>query len=452
METKPNILYIMTDQQSAHMMSCAGTEWVNTPNIDRIAQTGIRFTRAYCGNPVCIPSRFSLFTGYLPEKIGLRSNPFDHLQPCTKEILEKGMGHLFNNAGYKSVYGGKQHFPGYSAEDIGFEVITENERDELVDFSCDFLSQKHNEPWLLVASFINPHDICYKGICDYFRHKGMMPENLKDSVEYKTLKKYDLIPEGIRKSYFAQMYCPPIPKNYKPQKDEPSIIEDFIDQRSFKRYIAENYDLNDWRIHRYIYKKLTEEMDKQVGKILDALKESDYAKNTVIVFTSDHGDMDGSHRLEHKTVLYEEAIRIPLIIAHPQYEKGTSSDMLCSNALDLLPTLLGVCGIEIPAHLKGVNLIDAHSGKTASRSYVPIESELGRCIVGKDYKYVKYDYGENCEQLYDYANDPEELNNHIGEASNKEVFNSLKDIFEKTWSKEQREKNPTPLLKGKLKF
>ena len=452
MNIKPNILFIMTDQQSAHMMSCAGTKWVNTPNLDRIAAKGIRFTRAYCGNPVCIPSRFSIFTGYLPEKIGLRSNDFAHLAPCPRGILENGMGHLFKKAGYKTVYGGKQHFPGYKAEDIGFDVITKNERALLADECGKFISEKHESPWLMVASFINPHDICYKGICDYLDSKGEDYERIKNSVEYKTLKKYDLIPEEFSKKDFAKEHCPPVPDNYMPQKDEPSIIEDFLDQREFKRYIAENYDLDDWRIHRYVYKKLTEEMDNQVGRILDALEDSEYADNTIIVFTSDHGDMDGSHRLEHKTVLYEEAIRIPLLISHPQYKKGVSSDILCSNALDLIPTMLGFAGIKAPEHLDGFDLLEAYSAKTSQRRYVQIESELGRCIVSRDYKYVMYDYGENREQLYDYINDPAEVFNHIDDAKNQVALSVLRKVFEETWSKEQREKNPSPLLKGALEF
>ena len=106
---RPNILFIMTDQQSAHMMSCAGNEWLKTPALDRLAASGIRFERAYASNPVCVPSRFSLQTGRMPSAIGLNWN---HPANVPQSIVEQSLGNLFSNAGYETVYGGKVHLPG----------------------------------------------------------------------------------------------------------------------------------------------------------------------------------------------------------------------------------------------------------------------------------------------------------------------------------------------------
>jgi len=449
---KPNILFVMTDQQSANMMSCSGTSWVNTPNLDKLANNGIRFSRAYCGNPVCVPSRFSIFTGKLPETIGLRSNSHKKLQSWSKNILKQGMGHVFKQGGYQCVYAGKQHFPGYSAKELGFDILTTDEREKLADESCKFIKEKHDKPWLLVTSFINPHDVCFKGIVDWLDNtKGR--ENDESTIEYITMKKFDKIPEYMDEDYFYNKVCPKAPLNMLPQQDEPEILQDFLDQREFKRYLANNYSIKDWRMHRYIYKKLTELMDVQVGKVLNALEQSGQINNTLVVFTSDHGDMDGSHRFEHKTVLYEEAIKIPLIISHKgKLTEGITSDILCSNALDLYPTLLEYVGIKVPKDLNGINMINAVKSPEQSRKYVPIESEIGRCIVTKNYRYVKYDFGKNNEQLYDYVKDPLETKNHINNLDNKNVVVNLKSIFNMQWSKTQQKGNPSPLLKGKLRI
>lgn len=444
---KPNILYIMTDQQTAHMMSCSGTKWINTPNIDRIAQKGIRFTRAYCSNPVCIPSRFSLFTGRYPETIGMRSNDYKYLPKFHKSILEDAMGNSFKKGGYDCFYAGKQHFPGYTPEDIGFEVVTNEQREELAKITASFLKSQHDNPWLYVASFINPHDICYKAIVDHMEATDSVPERYKSFIEYITMKLHNSIPEGITEDEFFNKVCPPLPDNNKEQVDKPEILAEFMDQRTFKRFTAENYTDKDWRMHRYVYKKLTEEVDKQIGIVLDALEESGNAENTLVIFTSDHGDLDGSHKFEHKTLLYEEAINIPLLISHQgSLPEGVTTDILASNGIDLYPSLLEYAGIEVPDSLKYVNCINASIGKSEKREYLAIESEIGRGIISDKYKYVRYDFGDNNEQLYDYTMDQRELNNHINRSELADTVLLNKKRFEKTWDKETCKKHISPLL------
>ena len=444
---KPNILYIMTDQQTANMMSCSGRDWVNTPNIDRIAQKGIRFERAYCTNPVCIPSRFSLFTGRYPEAIGMRSNDYKYLPKFDESILTDAMGNTFRKGGYDCFYAGKQHFPGYTPEDIGFEVITNEQRDQLADITASFLKAEHDKPWLYVASFINPHDICYKAIVDSLESNGSVSERLKNSNEYRTMKLYDSIPTKIDESEFFENFCPPLPNNNADQEDKPAILDEFLNQRGFKRFAADNYTDNDWRMHRYVYKMLTEIVDKEIGVVLDALEESGNYENTLVVFTSDHGDLDGSHLFEHKTLLYEEAINIPLLISHPgNLPKGVSSKVITSNGIDLYPSLLEYVGIKVPKALEFVNCLEAAIGKGEKREYLAIESEIGRGIVSEKLKYVYYDYGKNNEQLYDYVSDPGELHNHINRVELKDEFTLLKKEFNRTWDEETRKNHKSPLL------
>ena len=111
MDDKPNILFILTDQQNATMLSCAGNRHVRTPAMDSIAERGTRFERAYCMNPVCVPSRFSLFTGRRGSDIGLLNNNDAHINEIPATIQENALGWQMRRAGYRTAYGGKTHFP-----------------------------------------------------------------------------------------------------------------------------------------------------------------------------------------------------------------------------------------------------------------------------------------------------------------------------------------------------
>ena len=165
-DRRPNVLLIITDQQRADMLSCAGNPYVKTPALDRLAASGVRFERAYCANPVCLPSRFSMMTGVLPSRIGMEKNNDGGVRDATPEILRHALGNVFRDAGYKTVYGGKIHLPAANVQmhSYGFRRSTRDEREELARDCVDFLRQKHSRPFLLVASFINPHDICYMAI------------------------------------------------------------------------------------------------------------------------------------------------------------------------------------------------------------------------------------------------------------------------------------------------
>ncbi len=294
MNKKPNILLILTDQQSAEMMSCAGNPYLNTPAMDSLASSGVRFEKTYCTNPVCVPSRFSLMTGRMPSEIALRSNEDSHIQCIPEDIKEKGLGYLARKAGYDPAYGGKVHLPKMSAEDIGFNNITDDERKELAQVCADFIKEKREKPFFLVASFINPHDICYMAIRDenpnaeFFKYVVKELEALDEALK---------LPENMSEEEFFNKYCPPLPDNFEPQEDEPEAVDYLLNQRTFKKKAREEYSEKRWRLHRWAYCRLTEMVDTQIGQVLDAVKASGKDEETVIIFTSDHGDMDSAHRL-----------------------------------------------------------------------------------------------------------------------------------------------------------
>ncbi|MBN1294572.1 MAG: sulfatase-like hydrolase/transferase [Candidatus Latescibacteria bacterium] len=436
-ENRPNILIFITDQQHSSMMSCAGNKYVKTPALDSLAASGIRFNRAYCADPVCIPSRFSLMTGRMPGEIGLRSNDLSHIDGIPEHILQHGMGTLFRSAGYDAAYGGKVHLPKMNAQDIGFEYICPDERNQLADVCSEYIRQKRERPFLLFASFINPHDICYMAIRDFAITEQAKQLIERGKTEVETLDLALRLPGGVSREEFFREYCPPVPANFEPQQDEPEAIKMLLAQRPFRKNARENWPEERWRLHRRAYCRLTEMVDAQIGSVLKALRESGKEKDTLVIFTSDHGDMDSAHRMEHKTAFYDEACRIPFIARRPEVTPAgfVNSNHLISNGLDLFPTLCDYAAIEVPAGLKGKSLrplIEGHDWDN-KRSFIPVESEIGHMIVTEDYKYQVYDAGKNSEQLIDLRNDPGEMRNSVSDPDKKEIVNSHRELYRKTY-------------------
>lgn len=415
MNKKPNILWIMTDQQSYNMLSCTGNKYVYTPNMDELASNGVRFERTYCTNPVCGPSRISLFTGIYPNDIGIRSNS-DKIGRPPQEILDNGIGHLLQKQGYKAVYGGKEHFLCMRAEDLGFEYLCKDERDVLADTVIEYIRQYDWEkPLFMVTSFINPHDICLMAITDAFRNEEEKKRWIKWEDAIAEVENAQKLPQDISEEEFYRTVCPPLPENYEPALDEPEAIDILLAERNFRKMARENYSDERWRIHRWAYTRLTQLVDAQIGRVLDVLRESGQWDNTLIIFTSDHGDMDASHKMEHKSVLYEEACHVPLIIKGPGQTEGRIDKRLVCNGLDLLKTVMDYAQIPSPEYLRGKSLraVVEENSKEILHDHIVIECENGIGVVSDRYKYVLYDKGARMEQFYDLKVNPGEMYNQI---------------------------------------
>ena len=421
-DKRPNILYIFTDQQSAHMMSCTGNRYVKTPAMDSLAATGARFERAYASNPVCLPARFSMMTGRMPGELLIRENSGIPKRGSVPDaMLQQAMGWLFRRAGYEVLYGGKTHWPrGMSVQSIGFDPLTPNQRDGLADACAEFLKKKHDKPFLLVASFINPHDICYMAIRAHNAESGLgraAPPPLFEAMKF---------PDGVSVEDFYARHCPPLPENFEPTVGEPDAIGGLLDLRAFRRYVRDNWTEQDWRLHRWAYCRLTERVDAQIGRVLKALGENGLEKDTVVVFTSDHGDMDAAHRIEHKTTFYEEATRVPLIIRYPGRAKAGQVDRehLVSSGIDLIPTLCDYAGVAPPEDLEGRSLRPLAEGREAGpwRESLLVENEIGFMVHTGRYKYRRYDTGENREMLNDLQVDPGEMKNFAGDPAYEKIL------------------------------
>jgi len=402
-DTRPNILFIMTDQQHGGMMSCTGNKWLKTPAMDSLAQEGVRFERAYCANPVCVPSRTSMATGVMPGRLGAFDNGSGMKKAAVPDEVDKNsLGRIIKRAGYDTFYGGKVHVCSeLDPRNAGYDEYFRDQRDKLPGACIRFMKKKHNKPFFAVASFIKPHDICFA----YSAYKGKSRNNMA-SVD-KLYKQALSLPPG---------QLPPLPENYVITQDEPEAIEAHLSPKAVTPAITmrQKYDERQWRIYRWIYCRLTEQVDKQIGRILDGLKEVGLQEKTLVVFTSDHGNMDASHRLASKGLFYEESVRVPLIITYKGLTpRKTDKEHRVSTGLDILPTLCDYAGIKPPAHLLGKSLRYIAEGKTVDkwRTYVASENGWGRMIRSKKFKYCIYDTGADREFLVDLENDPGEMRN-----------------------------------------
>lgn len=448
---KPHIIFINTDQQSATMLSCAGNAYLKTPAMDRIANEGVRFERAYCTNPVCLPSRFSFFTGRMPSELGIFDNKNKPMDVVPPYVLENCAGRLLKKAGYRVAYGGKVHLPGdMNPESMGCEFIDDDKRDSLAESSAAYIKEraaKNDGPFFLSICLVNPHDICFMAMRDYVRSEKKEAEDLTvnerwllsdDAIEMAELNRALQIPDGMSEQDFFAEHCPPLPINHEPQADEPEAITREVERQGFRKNAREHWDERTWRLHRWAYCRLTERVDGQVKIIMDAIDEAGLTDNTLLIFTSDHGDHDASHKLDQKNIIYEEAARIPLLLRWPQRIPGGQVDRThnVSNGLDILPTLCAVAGVDAPADLLGENLIPLADATTtpAFRTVMPLECHLGRAIKMGPYKYIRYHEGARSEQLMDLDTDPYEMRNHIDDCALQDVVSAARTAYDQVYS------------------
>ena len=203
-QTKPNVLVIMTDQQSYNMMSCMGDKWLSTPNMDKIASMGYRFEKTYCVNPVCMPSRYSLLTGHYASEVGIKDNTYAFDAEKVKTTIASGaLGILFQKAGYETLYSGKVHLYGANKlTDYGFKLDGYDPYDGPAicaeKFLPEYAKAKQTKPFLLFLSFMNPHDICLKAGAAY-RFNGGASEDITRETKRLLAVQKTLSPETYQK-------------------------------------------------------------------------------------------------------------------------------------------------------------------------------------------------------------------------------------------------------------
>ncbi|MEX2564786.1 MAG: sulfatase-like hydrolase/transferase [Cyclobacteriaceae bacterium] len=445
--SRPNIIFILTDQQSESMMSSSGNEYLETPAMDYIANNGIRFTRAYVTNPVCSPSRVSImsgrFPGFFADSKGkqVRNNAGSMDIPVNSpEASHENLAGYLKKAGYDLAYGGKRHLPAFlDPESSGFRILTNEARGELADRAASYIKEDHENPYFMLVSLINPHDICFMAIRDFADSNYLQQLERNFKTELTLLDKALKLPEGINRELFFEQYCPPLPPNFEPQEDEAKAIQLFLDRdpRSFRSGARNQYTEEQWRMHRWAYAKLTEMADAHVQVILDALIESGTEEETLVIFSSEHGDNDGSHKLEHKNVLYEESVKVPFTAMWKgKIPTGQVDDRhLVSVGLDLLPTLADYAGIPAEADPRGKSLRPLFEGKAMDwRASLGIEGEISRAVIRDDgLKYIRYDAAGFEERLMDLKEDPYETRHFTNDPDYREELGMIRNDFEQHW-------------------
>ncbi len=409
-QQRPNIIYIMTDQQSASAMSCAGNPDVHTPNMDRLAERGVRFTNAYTAMPLSGPARAAMFTGYMPSESGVLENE----RPLPDSLRHNTLGTLVKNAGYDCVYAGKWHVNTISIPDgeFGFRNIKDNGDIGLAEVCVDYLKDRpkdSKEPFFLVASFTNPHNICE------FARGQRTPHAKVPKVQTDE--------------------CPNLPANYAVHPYDASVLQ-FEKSRNYALYPTSTYTPDDWRQYRYAYFRLVEAVDAEIGKIIDEIDRQNLWKNTVVIFTSDHGDGNGAHQWNQKTALYEEVNNVPFIVCAPKVKAGVS-EALVNSCTDLMPSICDWAGAEVPAGRNGLSFRDVVEKKAKGPEYIVTETNFlqtsgtfGWMVRSGKYKYVLYDKGQHREMLYDMENDRGEMRNLAIESAYADIVAQHRAILE----------------------
>ncbi len=410
---QPNILLILTDQLTAGAMSFAGNSFLETPAIDHLAESGVVFEKAYVTQPLCLPFRSSLQTSRYPHEIGTINNG-------TKISGDFPLlGNLMNAAGYNCEYIGKWHV-GIPPEEAGYKNYDDaGKDDEKARAAVEFLLQEHRTPFFLTVSFNNPHNVCE------LARAGAVGTDLPDG------------PIGI--APVNQDELPPLPPNFDYPENEPSVIRE-IQKKSTIHYPTEAWNQLTWRQYLWGYYRLVEKVDEEIGKVLDALKEAGHEKNTVVIFTSDHGEGVAMHYWNQKQILYEQAVRVPFIISWKDKTTAQVFPGLVSNALEIPATILELAGVDKPISMHGISLLPVLEGKKSKiREFVVSETMFargginlgatGRMIRSGSMKYIVYDNGENREQLFDLDNDPWEMNNLARKKTFKKELNLFRALI-----------------------
>ena len=424
-QQRPNILYILTDQQAAMAMSCMGNTDVHTPNMDRLANAGVLFRNAYCSAPLSGPSRASMFTGYSSHEIGLAKNN----TPMPDSIRNRTLGTLMQQAGYECAYAGKWHVHTASMPDgeFGFRTLHPHDDNGLAEACVDFLQQPHQQPFFLVASFDNPHNIC-----EFARSQNLPFGNLEER---------------------SQDQWPGLPLNFAKNPYDADVL-DYEQSLNYSAYPTRRFTPEQWRRYRDAYYRLVEKVDIEIGKLIDVLDKRNLWKNTVVIFASDHGDGMGAHQWNQKSALYEEVVNVPFIVTLPgKLHAGKEMQQLVNAGVDFFASVCDWADIALPSGLHGVSfrsLVEQGDEQAVHQPYVVTETTFdkgkqtrGWMLRTPRYKYVLYDKGAYREQFFDMYTDRGEMRNLAIERKYQALLQEHRALLH-AWMQEHRVQQVRP--------
>ena len=410
--SKPNILLIMSDQHSPHVLGCNGDSIVRTPHLDALAKTGVNFSNTYCNSPICVPSRMSFMTGQLPSDLGIL---------CNEGILNSytpTFAHALNLANYETVLCGRMHFDGHDVHhgfvkrlvgDVsggmkagplfdngiprhtgqsapvvrgagaGYQTYMAFDND-VARGAVRYLQERENNPnenpFCMVAGFLLPHNpyICPRELFEEYMDKITVPE--------------------IGEEEKANLH--PAIKYTRKMRGEDTLTKE------------EN------RRARAAYYGLTTYLDNRIGEVLDALQQTHFAENTIVIYVSDHGDMCAEHGMWWKSTFYDGAAKVPMMWSWPgHFPAGVTLDAVTS-LVDISPTLTDFAAApELPLQRGNSLRSMLETGKVTdwpnqAISEIYILDFMQRMIRQGRWKLNQYQ-GYDFPQLFDLQNDPGEI-------------------------------------------
>lgn len=373
----PNVLLFLTDQETALLPGP-----VQTPHRDALKKTGVDFSLAFCNTPQCSPARASILSGLYPHKAGILTNVDGSSQGKGLKTSLTTVGKVFHDAGYETGYFGKWHLGGgQSLGEFGFDVYEGRGSDEAIASQAAQWVGARKKPWFAIVSILNPH------------HIYEIPREV-DKTAVRT---------GVRKPFsdLRNLDGKPAEQMQYVEKDQGSQTRKFTE--------------SDWLKYRSFYCSLVEKADACFGTVMGRVSMS----NTVVAYSTDHGDQIGEHGLPYKgPFMYEELLRIPLTIAGPGTDVLVSKRHEFVMQADYGPTLAGLAGLRWPTATDGVDL----TKPAPPRAHLFLEyyakqkwTNPIRTVRTKRFKLNWYDSGNR--ELYDLQTDPRELRNLANDAA-----------------------------------
>jgi arylsulfatase A-like enzyme len=438
--TKPNVLFIAIDDLNHWVRYLDRNDQVKTPNLDRIAQRGVHFTRSYCAAPLCNPSRAALMSGLLPSTSGVYDNNTDW-RPLLSEPLMlttqfRKNGYFVAGAGkiYHERFRRRSEWDAY-LDDEGadpkpagptdaagtfrwfapLDCKDEDMQDyRIVSWAIDQLEAKHDKPFFLAAGVHKPHlawNVPRKYYDMYPLDKIELPRTLDTDLE-------DVPPAGVQMA--------------APWGDHAEIVKSGRWKQAVQAYLA-----------------AITFTDMNIGRLIDALDRSPYKDNTIVVVFGDHGWHLGEKHHWRKFTLWEEATRAPLIWIVPGLTKPGSVSRRTVDFMSLYPTLMDLCSIPIPKHVEGVSIRKLLKDPDSAWDRPALTTYLfnNHAVRTEQWRYIRYHDGG--EELYDESKDPLEWTNLAGKPRHASLKASLARHFPKVNTAPPRGSTSADPLGGK---
>ena len=440
---RPNVLFIMADDLN-NSLGCYSRPLIQTPNLDRLAERGVRFEQAYCQFPLCGPSRNSLLTGLYPNSTGILANaqifrqtiPSHHSMPQAFRLegyFAARIGKLYHYNVPKSIGTNGHDDPG------SWEM-------ELNPAGCDRMEEEPHIFSLVPGQFGGTLSWYASPKSDQYHTDGLLADDAEWVLE-RCAKRKDrpfFLAVGFYRPHTPYVSPKPYFDRY-PEEQMPvvqGVREDQADlpAPALGSYKKEQDKLTDDLRRQCVqaYYASTTFMDAQVGHVLDTLDRLGLAENTIVVFTSDHGYHLGEHGLWQKMSIFEESARVPLIIAAPKTSAkgGVAKDPV--GLIDLYPTLAELCGVKTPKNLQGQSLVPMLKDPSATGRGWTV-TQVTRSAGGKKqggrffgyslrtprWRYTEWAEGKQGRELYDHDADPRELTNLAADSAHAKTIAQL---------------------------